>query len=242
MKKYKNNKINIFSTMRFNFILVFMFLLGISSVNSATLGVDLTLNEQVYQDSDFTVIEDIIIFGNVDEQYITTENLTIDYDLQRFYSYVSDDIYVIYNSKTDNETFQIILTEQVTPSDFFPTKYTITVDSIGKQYYKISPDFKGENIRLEVNVTNSSYVDVLTIGVVTNEVVESANAITNTFVGAMKDLIDVNISIWKILYYVFVTVIIILGVLLLFYTANKIYQKSHDLNNESKKDYQHSKR
>lgn len=223
------------------FLMMFMLMF---SVNAVTFEKDLTLNQNLYEQSDRSYVEDVIISGTVNENRTTPENVSIIYDMQRFYPYISDDFYVIYDSLGTNHQIEIIITEQLTASDFFSTIYTITLNTTdtGKQYYRFVPEFKGEYFGIEVNMPDEYATNVITFATTENAVIESVDSITNTFVSSMKDLIDIVIGFWKMFYYLFIFSIILLGLGLLIGFVFKIYEWAEMVSERKKRFFDHSSR
>jgi len=78
----------------------------------------------------------------------------------------------------------------------------------------------------------------------TNDNFRDTDTITETFVGAVKDLISINIGFWKLFYYLFIFSIIIGGLGLLVNFAFKMYDWSDKVSSKKKEIFSggHNKR
>ena len=225
------------SNMRYLLLTLFI-LFGVSFVNGAHFETDQDITLNAYQNADLSILESVVIFGSDNYSYSYSGvggNNTKYYDIRREYDYVDNDIYVVYpNEVSSNNTIQIHLGTFSTDGTVVTiTTFNITMEELGTYYFRVRPDRTGERIRLELNTDDN--VTILSIVSTKNAVLEKTDSITSTFIGAMSDFISIQIGFWKILYYLFIFMVILSGIGLLIGFAFKIYSWAEKLS-EKKRD------
>lgn len=225
--KFVNNKINKIIT-----FFTLMFLMFIS-INAVSLNIEQDYTGERYLNSDIATIQTLSLFGNENQTY-TYNNITYYFDTRTFISYLDTEFYISYNNQNENTTIDVILTSSPEIGEPVTTAYVVHMQEVGLYHLLVKPAYTGENIRIEVNAP-PGYVDNLLLTTTKNKYVENINTITGTFVGAMKDLIDINIGFWKMFYYIFIIGIIIGSLGLLINFAFKVYDWAERTSDKKRK-------
>jgi len=224
------NKITTFFT-----LILLMFI----SINGATLNANQDYTGERYIQSDISLITTKTIFGNDNNNY-SLNNESWVYDTRDFISYLDTEYYLTFSNQDINSTLQVHLTSIPEVGEVITTTFNIEMEQIGDYHFLIKPAYNGENLRLEVNAP-AGYVGELRFTTTKNTAIEDINAITGTFVGSMKDLIDINIGFWKMLYYIFIIGVIIGSLGLLINFAFKVYDWSDRAGKHKRKLFSHAK-
>jgi len=228
MENNKNNKI-INKILTYFMLMVFM----LSGVSAVSLNVDQDYTGNRYINSDVAMITTQSIFGSDNLSY-SFNNVSFVYDTRNFISYLDTEYFVSYNNDVVNSSLEILVTSTPEHGETITNTYVISMDEVGRYHFLINPSYSGENIRLEVNAPND-YVGELTFTTTKNKYVENIDTITGVFVGAMKDLIDINIGFWKMFYYIFIIGVVISALGLLINFAFKTYDWAERLGAKKKK-------
>jgi len=231
MENNKNNKNNKIINKILTFFMLMVFML--SSVSAVSLNYDQDYTGGRYTNSDVSVITTDSLHGSDNHNY-TYNNVTYVYDTRHFISYLDTEYYISYDNDQDNSTLEIILSSFPESGDYIADTYTITMDKVGRYHFLVNPSYAGENIKMEVNAP-TGYVNELTFTTTKNKYVENIDTITGVFVGAMKDLIDINIGFWKMFYYIFIIGVVISALGLLINFAFKTYDWAERLGAKKKK-------
>lgn len=219
--------------------MIFLFLMSLVSVSAIQFQGNQDVTIPDYEDSDISYITSIFTFGSDNFNYLFTPmggntTITWTYDIREYVDYLGGDMYIIYPNDILNNTIEIHLTTYPSSNDPITTTYTITMDEKGSYYFRVRPDFEGEKVRIEINAENG-FANDIKFASIKNKYVENVNSITNTFIGAMKDFIDIQIGFWKILYYLFIFSLVIGGIGILVGFAFTIYDWAERTSDKRKK-------
>ena len=214
------------------FLLSFIVLvLTLFSVNAIDFTSDSSVQPE-YFNSDVAIVEEYTIFGDDNFNY-TINNESHIYDIRTWYSYMSNDIYIIYTNNIPNSSIEILLTPYG-QTDPIMTTFNVTMESVGTYYMRLRPDYSGEGFRVEVNIPDGEF-GIIKFAVTKNAYVENINSVQNTFISGMKDLVDIFIGFWKVMYYLFIFIIVISALALLIAFGFKIYDWADKLSQRKKR-------
>ena len=138
------------------------------------------------------------------------------------YDFVSlkRDTYIFLNNPTINSTINFSYS-QVDAEGFLSsiTTQELTLEETGNYYFKLEPDFEGESVLFLVEAINS-YVTTLNIQ---ESHPKGMNFVFETFIGGMNNIIEINVSIWRLGFYLMIGGLIVTGLMLMVNTALKIF-------------------
>jgi len=221
----------------FSFLILLIIML--SGINAVSLNSNQDFTQQRYNDADIATISSIATFGSDNFNYSINNN-TFVYDVRTYMNYLDTDYYISFNNKNVNDSLQIILTTIPISGTPIATTYNVSMLNVGDYKFLVKPSYPGENIRIEINAPDNYVGDINYISV-KNKYVDNMNTITGTFVGATKDLIDINVSVWKIFYYILIIGLIISSLGLLISFAFRVYDWADDLSGKKKQIFQGGK-
>lgn len=125
-------------------------------------------------------------------------------------------VYLLINNDYENTTFDITYINdnniKINSSGTIGINQEFTMNEEGVYYFKITPSFEGESIDIMLNFTNSRVIQVF----LQEEQPQGFNSLMGGFVYSFLDIIEINISLWRIFFYTVIIVIMIGFVLLLF--------------------------
>jgi len=231
MKNYlSNQKQNSF--MKKISIMFLTFVILICSANASTYfdNQDTIINEINNLDLQSTIQPDILIGGNAN-----TNNMGYTISL------TTNPIYLSFYTQTLN-TSQIKIDYTLGAGGSLYSK-TLNLTPNQVTYIKFTPQGDNDYVNFQaVVLTNSSQVSYSIFNV--NDNGRGFSDVTNVMVGAMSDLISINIGFWKLVYYLFIFAMIIGGLGLLVNFAFKLYDWSDRVSSKKKEIFSggHNKR
>jgi len=212
-------------------MMIIMMLTMLMSVNAVSFITDSTI-ENEFKNNDVSFQHSFIIFGSDNNQY-TFNNVTFTYDFREDIDALNDNTYLIYNNNQGVQTIQVLITP--VSDNVTTTTYNVTLsDGNGVYYFRLSPDVTDEKFRIEFNAPDG-YAGVLRLAVTETPFIQNTQSITATFVNSMKDLIDINLSFWRLAFYLSIITIIFGAIALLIGFAFKVYDWAEDLSYKKKK-------
>lgn len=223
MESNIKNKNNLLSKMKRIIILPFIMIFFLSSAYSVGFEFDTEISNQVISDysekDDFTKFYYDII-PNLNDKTVSGSNLTYDEKIELYD--VTDNIYLIYTNTQINQTINVGVFNAQTGL----ISQELTLNELGEYYFRITPSFEGEDLILLFD-SNATAPSVLFLE---SEKESEFFSLFSPLINGTKDLIDINITIIRTLFYTFMFVVIVLFVSSLFWAGFKMIKVSKDLN------------
>lgn len=148
-----------------------------------------------------------ITTSDVDDEVTLETNATLDYDYSLELNEVNENFYLIIDNFYAGETYTISYSADLRENNIIYT-FNATLEETGKYYYKFSPSGSKEDaiIYVDVNYPGNESPKVLSFSY-HEEKPKGFNDLMSGFVFAFEEIIELNISLWKIVFYVIMFVI-----------------------------------
>lgn len=210
-----------------------MLLLCIGSVSALTMGTNQDSNNNDY----YVASSGNIFIKSVAGSYSTTNNQSFGvgglngtyyyYDLDYEFTSVNEDFYLMIQNTNVNETLTIMYRGDLTRD---PTLYiqNVTFNEIGRYLFKFSPSYENEPGRIFLEFEDA-FVGTIEY---TEDKPEGFTSLVGGLVDTSEELIDINISLWRIGFYTLITVIIIAFTLGIFGIAFTMFRYSKKLSED----------
>lgn len=194
-----------------------IYLLGLvmlmSLVNAGTFVFDPEDAESLADTSEGNNGFEVLIFGQDNLSFTApVSNDTIYYDVN-FEVILSDDMFFVYDNANEGDIITISYNfdnKELSPGIIEVFTTSINFTESGNFVFAFEPDFEGERLELWIDYPNS----VQTIETFKFTRQRGIGDVTNTFVTSMTDLVEINIGIWKIMFFSLLVgiVIMVIGV------------------------------
>lgn len=171
-------------------------------------------NERVF-DITSNINNEIIVNGN---------NYSYDFDLE--YNAVSENIYLKFNNPQVNNTLTFLWSGDLTRDDTLYVQ-NFTMNEQGTYYFKFTPDYVGEPAHVYVDIVND-FASPITINELETKP-QGFNDLIGGLVSSFNDIIEVNVTFWKILLYTTIFIITLSIILSIFGLAFWIFSKAKDV-------------
>lgn len=150
---------------------------------------------------------EVLIFGSDNLNVTSALNDTITYDVN-FEVVLSDNMFFVFENNVAGQVLNISYNfddKELSPGVLEIMTTTITLDDEANYVFAFSPDFEGERLEMWID-----YPDT----VATNEIFKFTRQrgigdISDQFISAMITLVEINIGLWRILFYVFLLGIVL---------------------------------
>lgn len=209
----KKNKI-------FGFLLLLLIIISTAYSVGFVYEQDRVIADRTLDDLGNTQLYDLV--GSISSSNATVKTLGNQTgDLKFDFPSLARDTYIIINNPTVNST--IDFSYSVLDSEGYLStviSQELTMQETGNYYFKLEPDFVGEPVLLLIDV-NDSYVTTLNIQ---SSMPMGMNFVFETFVTGMNDIIEINVSIWRLGFYLLISGVIITAIMLMVNTALKIFE------------------
>ena len=201
------------------YLTLITFLVLFSGVNA--LSVSINQDENI-----FAYGEDLkgnrvteVLSGNTDTLGVFLEltNATVPYDYKLELDDVNEDFYIIIDNFLENQTYTFFYTDDLNTGDTVFIR-NITMLEVGKYYYAFTPTNKGEYAAIWIDMQTGGSPGVFGIDYQETKP-EGFNELIAGLVRAFEEIIDVNVSLWRVLYYLFAFIITFSFVAMIFGTA-----------------------
>lgn len=219
MKTIINNKNSLVNKMVKNFnkilLLLMLILISLVSVNAGELLYNQNSLVSELNDNKVGNVQLFDLAGN--KNLHLTENQT--YDLALEYPELRNDMYIYFENTKVNATLTFIWNFDLATTGQRLTQ-NFTLNEIGTYVFKINNNVYGEPMRFFIETNDDSYIATI----YTQQKIEKGiPEIMDTFVGKVNDLIDINLGVWKIMYYLFIFTIVISMIFLVVLIGVKMY-------------------
>jgi len=218
------------------FIYALVMILCVSSVSSVTFHTDQVSNEENYFSSSKgnVIINDIVGSRSTradaenDTKYFqeTTDGgfyFDYGYELEE----VREDFYLTMNNIRENASLTFYYRGDTTKD---PTLYVqeLILREKGRYIFRFEPDYVDEPVVIYINASDefvgvSRYIE---------EKPGSFSQLMQTFVEGFEGIIDINIALWRTVYYVFLLIVTSGFVFLIFYIAFKVFEFAKNIKNK----------
>lgn len=172
--------------------------------------------------------------GNINKLISTGVNQTTPYDIQYELDAMKNPVYVTINNGFENSTY-ILLWQDQTSNGTILNKQNFTMNEKGRYVFKFYPDKTGETTSLYVDIVDEKGIAWVTYQ---EQQPEGFNQVIGGLVGSFEDIIEINISIWYIVFYLLIFVALLTVVagmfgfgFLILQHARKMRDKDHGLYN-----------
>jgi hypothetical protein len=139
-------------------------------------------------------------------------------------------MYIYFQNTKVNSTITLIWNfDLATTGQRYTQNFTML--QTGNYIFKINNNIYGEPMRFFIETNDDSYIAT----VYTQQKIEKGiPEIMETLVNNVNDLIDINMSIWKIVYYLFIFSIVMSLIFLIVLLGAKMYDfaKKHSISNK----------
>lgn len=154
------------------------------------------------------------------------------YSYDKTYEFTStdEDFYLILQNYFDNETVSIMYRGDLNKD---PTLYiqNVTLNEIGRYYFKFSPSYESEPARVFLEF-GDSYVGTI-------EYIEQKpngfSSLIGVLVTSFQDLIDINISLWRLAFYSIIFLVMTTLVIGIFVGGFMLLRYSKNINKEAER-------
>lgn len=203
----------------------------IFSINALSLQTGQNNNLLDYEQADKGNIYYKIDSGLTDITIITT-TFNITYDIDFEFVEVNEDFYIIIDNFYENMTYRLQYTGDLNSDNSIFIR-NVTLQEIGKYYFKFSPTTIGESSRLFIDMIPSpTGVFAVTYQ---EEKPRGFNSVIIKLVNAFDDIIEINVQFWRILFYVIMFILITGFIFTLFGVALAIFGYINKLKNTKRK-------
>ena len=168
-----------------------------------------------------------------DNDNITINNFTFSYDV-RADLVLTDSMFFTYDVNNINETLKIY-TQWGNEGDFTIQEYEVTFDSLGTSYFAFTPEFEGEQLLLYIDYPDSDGVFIENFNFARVEA--GLYTIVLGLVNIIIELLEINIGIWKIMYYLFLLSILISVIFVIITLILKLIEFAEKFSKKRKKAY-----
>lgn len=172
--------------------------------------------------------------GNINKLISTGVNQSTPYDIQYELDAMKNPVYVTINNGFKNSTYTLLWQDQ-TSNGTILNKQNFTMNEKGRYVFKFVPDAIGETTSLYVDIVDDKGIAWVTYQ---EQQPEGFNQVIGGLVGSFEDIIEINISIWYIVFYLLIFVALLTVVagmfgfgFLILQHARKMREKDHGLYN-----------
>lgn len=212
-------------------LMLTLFILMITSVNAvSTLDSynNIDLIEQEYSDKDYLKVHSFI--------YLAFTNSTLDLDTGVNYHPESEVLleYVISNNNIYEQEFVFVTIYKDENDDTFAKGNFINISPSGSEYVIVEPERDFEYISTEV-YCNDPLSETCGAGYQVKKIlqVEKKTGLNSAFaplIAGTGELINIFIGFWQAFYYIFISVILLIIVIGIFWGTFRIMEKTKSLN------------
>ena len=154
------------------------------------------------------------------------------YDVDFEFAQLNRDMYFLIENYIVNNTIDVIYHFDLGETTEFIAQ-ELTMEELGTYYFKFENSYEKEPLRVYIGFNNDSFVGTMKIH--SSEKTGLTDTM-ETFVGYVSELININIMFWRIIYYLFIFVIIIVAlgmvvgsVFKLIEWSEKLSKKKHEV-------------
>lgn len=180
-------------------LLLFMTLLfSLSFVNAGSFIFDQTQVLNDFNTADLGNVQLIDLVGSLNTESIGSQGG----DLELEYASLQNDVYFYLDNGDINTTLNITY--------FFGGEsgaitQELTLEETGVYYFQIKPDFEGESGSVLIQAPDS-FVSVVRI---VHESDKGLSSVFEIFVNAVAEIIDINVSAWRLMFYLFLFAVVV---------------------------------
>jgi len=155
-----------------------------------------------------------------DSKTVSGSNFTFDEKIELFD--VTDEIYLIYDNPVINQTIRV----GVFNSEGGLVSQVLTLNEVGSYYFLITPSFSGEDFSILFDSTSPSF----SVLYLESDKESEFFGLFAPLITGTHDLLTLNITIIRTLFYIFVFVVVVLIVAGLFWGGFKVLSISEKIN------------
>lgn len=210
-----------------------MLTLSIFSVSALTLETNQDTNNNDY----YAKTNGNIIIKNLVGSYSTTNNQSFGvggingtlyyYDLDYEFTSTNEDFYLMIQNTAVNQTATIMYRGDLTRDSTLYIQ-NVTFNEVGRYLFKFIPSYENEPARIYLEVPDA-FVGTIEYA---EQKPEGFTSIVGGLITTSEELIDINISLWRIAFYSIVTGLIIAFVLGIFGIAFMMFRYSKKLSED----------
>ncbi len=174
------------------------------------------------------------IVGSTNKLISTGDGNTTPYDIQYELDAMKNPVYVTINNGFENSTYTLLWQDQ-TSNGTILNKQNFTMNEKGRYVFKFYPDETGETTSLYVDIVDDGGIAWITYQ---EQQPEGFNQVIGGLVNSFEDIIEINISIWYLVFYLLIFVALLTVVVgmfgfgfLILKHAKKMREKDHGLYN-----------
>lgn len=146
-------------------------------------------------------------------------------DLKLEFNNLYSDVYLIVTNPTINTTINI---SWLFSGATGITTQELIMEEVGEYYFQVKNHYDGESGSILLEMENPSVVQLY---VQTTQDIKETSIFT-ALINGVVELITINLTLWRILFYLFITMVTILAIGSLFYIGYRIIKYSRTLNKD----------
>lgn len=224
-KHYDNNINSNYYNLFMKKILFFIMMLGLmSTAFSGTLLIDQDVVISNYEEGALTTSLRFDIVGGVGNKVLG--NATGDFKLE--FQDVQESVFLIISNYQSNTSINM---SYLFEGGVGITHQELTMEEVGDYYFEIKSSYNGEDGQLLIALP---YLTTASLFVKSSQLDEKA--IFTPLIAGVVELMQINISVWIIMYYVFITILIVGTIFGIIWGAKKWYDftKEHNIYGKAK--------
>lgn len=204
-------------------MLLFVSLFFMMSANALTIQQGQTANLYDYNSALKGNLVSEVYTSGVNEQF-NVENISRFYDVQMNFDSVSQPFYIVIDNLVAGTTYEITYSNNLNVGNIVNT-FNTTLEEEGKYYYKFTPSNVGEEAVIYIENTynvSGQPPQVFFLGY-QEEKPQGFSYVIGSFVNFFVDVLEINLSLWQILFYLVVFIISTTLVFFLFGVAFLVF-------------------
>lgn len=223
----KTTKLN-FSNMKKIFIFILIMFTVLNSVNAVIINFDQDKNLIDFQNNELgNVLVGTITPAVNTTLSVSSSNTTYVFDKKFEFESLNEDIYLILQNGYVNANITLMYRGDLTQN---PTLFIqdLTLNEVGEYYFKVSPSTVNEPVVIYIDLPSDVVEPVTLIYKLVEEKPDSFNSIILKIIEPFVTIVEINITIWKIIFWTLILILAITLVVLIFYTAFYLFKKSRE--------------